>query len=209
MLDSQRRAVADSPSSFVEVIVPESAAHLRALAHPVRLRMLSLLTGADLTAAEVARELDLTHANASYHLRFLLDAGELEVAGEERIRGGLAKRYRHPWRAEDRPELPEGEPEERAHAGELFVEAAAEELRRRYAQRRPGTGGLVADAEVWVAPEVYAEARALLVRATELLHDRARAPRSEGTEPVSLSLFSFLMDRTDPLAADRSAGDRA
>ena len=43
----------------------ESSNHLRALAHPVRLRILSLLTGADLTAADVARELGITHANAS------------------------------------------------------------------------------------------------------------------------------------------------
>ena len=69
----------------------ETAA-LRAMAHPLRLRMLSLLTGAELSAAEVARELGVTHANASYHLRVLLDAGELEVAGEEKIRGGVAKR---------------------------------------------------------------------------------------------------------------------
>ena len=49
----------------------EEVASLRAVAHPVRLRILSLLTGTELSAAEVARELDLTHANASYHLRVL------------------------------------------------------------------------------------------------------------------------------------------
>jgi len=68
---------------------------LRAMAHPVRLRMLSLLTGTALSAAEVARELGLTHANASYHLRLLHDAGLLVDAGEEAIRGGRAKRYRY------------------------------------------------------------------------------------------------------------------
>ena len=68
---------------------------LRATAHPVRLQIMSLLTGASLTAAEVARELGLTHANASYHLRTLLAAGLIVPAGEERIRGGIAKRYRY------------------------------------------------------------------------------------------------------------------
>jgi DNA-binding transcriptional ArsR family regulator len=68
---------------------------LRALAHPVRLQMLSLLTGAPMSAAEVARELGLTHANASYHLRQLFAAGQLVEAGEETIRGGRAKRYRY------------------------------------------------------------------------------------------------------------------
>ena len=36
-----------------------------------------------MSAAEVARELGLTHANASYHLRQLLAAGQLVEAGEE------------------------------------------------------------------------------------------------------------------------------
>ena len=175
--------------------MPESAAHLRALAHPLRLRMLSLLTGADLSAAEIARELGVSHANASYHLRFLLDAGELEVVGEERIRGGLAKRYRHPWRSEDRPLRPAGDPEERAEAAELFVQAGADELRRRYAHRRRDDHGLVTDAELWVTPEVYAEARDLLARASALLHDRAQPPRTEGTEPVAVSVFAFRMEQ--------------
>jgi DNA-binding transcriptional ArsR family regulator len=185
----------------VEVAVPDSPAHLRALAHPLRLRMLSLLTGADLSAAEIARELDITHANASYHLRFLQDAGELVVVGEERIRGGLAKRYRHPWRAEDRRSedrraVGTGDAEERAEAAEMFVQAATEELRRRYASRRRDDNGLVADAELWVTPEVYAEARDLLARASALLHDRAQPPRAEGTEPVALSLVTFRMQRS-------------
>ena len=62
----------------------ESSNHLRALAHPVRLRILSLLTGADLTAADVARELGITHANASYHLRL--------PARRRRDRGRAARR---------------------------------------------------------------------------------------------------------------------
>ena len=70
----------------------DAVSSLRAVAHPLRLRILSLLTGAELSAAEVARELDVTHANASYHLRVLADAGEVVVAGEEKIRGGVAKR---------------------------------------------------------------------------------------------------------------------
>ena len=76
---------------------------LRATAHPLRLQMLSLLTGAELSAAEVARELGVSQANASYHLRLLLDAGQLVMAGEEVVRGGRAKKYRHPW---DEPSAP-------------------------------------------------------------------------------------------------------
>ena len=69
----------------------DAVARLRATAHPVRLRILSLLTAEAMSAAEVARELDLTHANASYHLRALHDAGELVVESEEKIRGGVGQ----------------------------------------------------------------------------------------------------------------------
>ena len=58
--------------------------------------MLSLLTATAMSAAEVGRELGITHANASYHLRLLADAELIVVEGEEQIRGGPAKRYRHP-----------------------------------------------------------------------------------------------------------------
>src|SRR3954471_17482615 len=74
-----------------------SIAELRATAHPLRLLMLSLLTGAELSAAEVARELGITQANASYHLRLLRTAGLLEEAGQEKVNGGMAKRYRALW----------------------------------------------------------------------------------------------------------------
>jgi DNA-binding transcriptional ArsR family regulator len=79
-------------------------AALRALAHPIRLRMLSLLTDAELTAAEIARELAITHANASYHLRNLLAGGVITAGREEKIRGGLAKRYRYVTARDSVPE---------------------------------------------------------------------------------------------------------
>ena len=80
---------------LVVVMTDERISSLRATAHPLRLRMLSLLTSSAMSAAEVARELDITHANASYHLRLLHDADLVVVESEERIRGGVAKRYRH------------------------------------------------------------------------------------------------------------------
>ncbi|TDD23761.1 ArsR family transcriptional regulator, partial [Kribbella turkmenica] len=67
----------------VRIVAEDGVKELRATAHPVRLRMLSLLTGTAMSAAEVARELGLTHANASYHLRILLESGTVVEAGEE------------------------------------------------------------------------------------------------------------------------------
>ncbi|NHA67366.1 ArsR/SmtB family transcription factor [Phycicoccus flavus] len=178
-------------------MAPDDRDRLRALAHPLRLRILSLLTGADLTAADVARELGTTHANASYHLRFLENAGEVVVSGEETIRGGRAKRYRHHWRGVEgsagSARAPGATPGERREAADLFVRAAAGEVQRRYAERVPDSGGLVTDAELWVDDDTWARARALLEEASALVHDRALPPRTEGARRVGVSLFAFEM----------------
>jgi DNA-binding transcriptional ArsR family regulator len=167
---------------------------LRAIAHPLRLRMLSLLTGVELSAAEVARELDISHANASYHLRQLLHAGQLVVTGEEKIRGGVARRYRHDWhqqRIDDGPVSPDDRV--------LLVRACAAELVRRFDARAVGKGAFT-DAELWVEQEVYDSARELVLRAAELLHAAARPPRTEGTIRMNLTAALFPMEpgRRDP-----------
>ena len=167
----------------------EHISALRATAHPLRLRILSLLTGAQMSAAEVARELDLTHANASYHLRVLASAGMLVEAGEERIRGGVAKRYRHPW---EQTELPPGaSPADR----ELYVRAVADELVRRFAVRRPNRKkNLVTDAEVWVEPPVWDQVVTLVRQASDLVHAQAKPPRAPGTIHVNMTAAVFQMD---------------
>ena len=167
----------------------EKIGEMRALAHPVRLRMLSLLTGTAMSAAEVARELDLTHANASYHLRVLADAGELVVDGEEKVRGGLAKRYRYPDEHEGRHVAP---PTERNRDDEaLHLRATFTELERRMTTSTPRTW--MSDLEGWVDPEVWEQAREHMYAASRLLHDANRPPRTEGTVHVSFTAFAFAM----------------
>lgn len=166
---------------------PQSA--LRAVAHPVRLQILSLLTGAEMSATEVARELDLTHANASYHLRVLLDAGELVVAGEEKIRGGVAKRYRHPWDGERTSPTPPRPDDHR-----LYIRAVAQELVRRHDRRRKDERSLFSDAEMWVTPEVWAQVIDHVRQASALIHGEAQPPRTEGTIHVNLTALAFGVD---------------
>jgi DNA-binding transcriptional ArsR family regulator len=164
---------------------------LRAVAHPVRLRILSLLTGTAMSAAEVARELGLTHANASYHLRILLESGEIVEAGEERIRGGVAKRYRYPHE----------EHQQRRHhrtteSRVAEVRALARELERRIRQHQRKTGHF-SDLEGWVPPEIWQRASDLLMEAAVLLHDHNQPPRTPGTVHVSATSWIFQMTRED------------
>ncbi len=169
---------------------PDAIAKLRAGAHPLRLRILSLLTGAAMSAAEVARELDITHANASYHLRVLASAGQVVEAGEQRIRGGVAKRYRYLPRAKRGDKhITVKTPEER----EAMVRAAADELIRRSDLRRPRTRVSLTDAELWVSPEVWKRVSALVDEAAGLLHAEAKPPRTRGTLHVNMTAVLFQM----------------
>lgn len=162
---------------------------LRTFAHPLRLQMLSLLTGATMSAAEVARELGTTQANASYHLRRLHAAGLLEVAEEVRIRGGRARRFHHD--PDSGARLQRRGPEDAM----LLAEALAAELRRRTVQRQNGVPGLSTDAELWVDPDVWDQFRDAVRAASATLHREAKPPRTEGTVRVSATVALFVMNR--------------
>lgn len=165
---------------------------LRAMAHPLRLRMLSLLTGAALSAAEVARELDITHANASYHLRQMHAARLLVVAAEESVRGGRAKRYRYDVDAPDATAPDAG-------SAAVYYRAIADELVRRATSRREkGARGASSDAELWVREEDWSAAVAKVVEAVMHLHRVALPPRAEGALHVSVTTALFEMDQAAP-----------
>lgn len=165
---------------------PGRVAALRAMAHPLRLRMLSMLTGTAMSAADVARELDLTHANASYHLRQMRDAGLLVVAEEESVRGGRAKRYRYDV---DAPGATAEDPDD----APAYYQAVAGELVRRSTHWRPGARGTSSDAELWVDADVWDDAVRRVADAVSDLHRAARPPRSDDTVHVSITTALFLM----------------
>lgn len=161
---------------------------LRATAHPVRLRILSLLSGHRLSAADIARELGITQANASYHVRVLATAGLLVEAGSATIRGGVAKLYTHPW---DAPRTSTGGFDE-------LTAAMADELRRRAAARAGDGRQLVADAELWVDPDVWGRVVDLVHEASDLLHRSAQPPRTADTVHVNLTASLFTMTAGEP-----------
>lgn len=167
----------------------EGLSALRSVAHPVRLRILSMLTAQAMSAAEVARELDLTHANASYHLRVLHDAGELVVESEEKIRGGTAKRYR--YLVGGNPARPVDPSSNDDHIA--WQHATHSEVVRRLVQRVEGPVSS-SDIETWVSPETWQRAIDAITDAMVLLHEEARPPRTEGTIHISASSQAFVME---------------
>ena len=166
---------------------PEDVARLRAIAHPLRLRMLSLLTAEAMSAAELARALDVTHANASYHLRVLSEAGEVVVDGEEKIRGGVARRYRYDPATSA---APQGTHEPGSRLAE--ARASAAEIERRLLDVAPGPSAF-SDLEAWVPVETWRRALDLLYEASMLLHTQARTSGTPGTVHVSATSWAFTM----------------
>ena len=159
---------------------------LSALGNPLRLRMLSILTADSRTATEMARELGISHASASYHLRQLEQAG-LVVAEEGKIvRGGRERRYRQ------RVLRNEHEPHETWIEADLrmVIEALHTELVRRAKSHIPGSNAVV-DGEFWVASETWEQAQAQILAAGRLLHDAALPARTPGTAHVNLTALLF------------------
>jgi DNA-binding transcriptional ArsR family regulator len=153
------------------------------------MRILSLLTGTAMSAAEIARELDLTHANASYHLRQLAAADLVHLEEERSNRGGRERRYAY------RPEWPRHpkdlEPEPDVEGRALMFRALADELVRRATDALPRIA--MADAELWVDPDVWADVRTRVATAMRELHAAAQAPRASGTAHVSATVALFQM----------------
>jgi DNA-binding transcriptional ArsR family regulator len=165
---------------------------LRALAHPLRLRMVSLVWNVPLSAAELARELDISHALASQHLRRLDAVGLVELAEVRANRGGRERRYR----------AVHGSPlsDQRHEAAPLLAEALAHNLRDRAGRRAPGAEGVTTDAELWVAPEAWEGFRRQLTALVETLHDAAQAPHEPGTVGIATTLMVFPL--AEPVHSD-------
>lgn len=116
----------------------------------------------------------------------LHDIGELVIESEEKIRGGMAKRYRYDATRElaDRTS---GVDDRIAYA-----RANALEIERRLRDAAPG-GGSSSDLEGWVPVEAWHRALDLMHEAAHLLHAEARPAGTPGTVHVSATAHAFTM----------------
>ncbi|WP_094191464.1 winged helix-turn-helix domain-containing protein [Streptomyces katrae] len=162
---------------------------LRALAHPLRLRMLSLMWPGPLSAAELARELDVSHALASQHLRRLDAVGLVELAEQRTRRGGRERRYR----------TVRGTPLSDRHEGApMLAETMAHTLRERAGRRLEASEGVTVDAELWVDPRIWQDVRRRLTELAVELHDAAQPAHAPGTIPLGVSMMAFPLQDTAP-----------
>lgn len=165
---------------------------LRALAHPTRLRMIALMWATPQSAAELARELGVSQALASHHMRTLDAAGLVELAETRSRRGGTERRYR----------AVRGTPLSDQEAGSvLLAETLAANLRERAARRLPDSPGVTSDLELWLTPEEWESARARLAALVAEMHDAGRPPHAPGTVRIGGTVMVFPTADPDPATA--------
>ena len=152
---------------------------VRALAHPLRLRMLEALREEPATASILARRLNESTGATSYHLRELARHGFIE---EEPDRGTARERW---WRRRERMLLDRAESRPGARDGRR-LRAAAEHLpraRRRGSRalgagssRRPGgsEAAMIGNWNLHATPE---EVEALTEKVVALVDELRRAAR--------------------------------
>ena len=78
-----------------DIIVSMDTKKADLLLHPVRLRLVMAMSGAELTTTELAARLpDVAPATLYRHVARLHEGGILTVVGERRVRGGIERTYR-------------------------------------------------------------------------------------------------------------------
>ena len=138
---------------------------------------------------ELSRELGISQALASYHLRQLHAAGLVDLTEVRARRGGRERRFTYSPAAP----APPGAARHDTKGQALVAEAIAVELRRRSQEAEPGASQLAVDAELWVDPAVWASMLDTVRTASVELHEQARPPRTPGTIRVSVSALLFPM----------------
>jgi len=178
---------------------------LKALAHPVRVRILGILEHRTATPKELARELSLPLENTSYHVRALREFGFIKLERKRQVRGAVEHHYRAVARprvsAKAREQMPESlkQAMNAANISQLSelvnrgVEQGKFSRPESQLQRMP----YVLDDEGFkAASDVLSEA---LERISEVEKGAKARIEAGESDPVPVVTAVMLFDRPDPL----------
>ncbi|MQA02858.1 MAG: helix-turn-helix domain-containing protein [Streptosporangiales bacterium] len=180
---------------------------MRAMAHPVRMKLVELLlVDGPLTATECGARLDETPANCSFHLRTLAKHGFVEEA-----EGGTGRQ--RPWRAVPQgtnfPSGPSAPPHLRAAADLLTRTFAERNVSRLYAYldrmddygKEWSDAAMLSDLASYLTPEELTQLREQLIYLLRPYVPRLADPasRPEGARLVTFFLAGFP---TEPAAGE-------
>ncbi|HWD65535.1 MAG TPA: helix-turn-helix domain-containing protein [Solirubrobacteraceae bacterium] len=176
---------------------------MRAMAHPLRVRLLeAIIRDGELTATQAAELLGESPGNMSWHLQTLAKYGFIEEAGEGRGRT-------RPWRAVSRSrsfDTGMGDPEQAAAGDELertFVMRTFDQLRDWWSQRlgyseKWRRAAFTSEAIIYVTAEELEEIMEEVIAIRGRFKDRERdkGKRPGGSLPVHLYAHAHPMPPT-------------
>jgi DNA-binding transcriptional ArsR family regulator len=175
--------------------------YVKALSHPLRVRILALLQERTASPRELAEWLDATLGTVSYHVRTLHDFGLIELVRTSQVRGAIA----HHYRAKVRPRVSD---EAWASAAPIVKQAAvgaALQTVDDYARASAAAGGfdrgeahltrtnLRLDEKGWAAAAKACEKLlADLAKVEDAVSRRlARDPHAEGASDAAIVVMLF------------------
>lgn len=163
----------------------EPIVRLRALSHPLRLRILGMVTGRAISATEVAAATGAAHAAASYHLRQLAQAGLIRAVPPPAVaarRGRGRPQQRYAMRPAALRRLA-------PRSARLIERHLLSELGRTLGQA--GTKRIT-NAEVWLTPADATRLRTVTAEADRIVHSKGQPPGAPRSKHISLT--SVLVD---------------
>ena len=174
---------------------------LRALAHPLRARLLGLLRAdGPSTASRLGERVGASSGVTSYHLRQLEQYGfvnEVEGRGTARERWWQAQHAMTHWEPDELLDQPGGV-EANAQMQQLQVELMGRELRAWLSAEQPREWAAVAGLSDYVLHLTPAQTRQVLEQLYALLDRWAEQHREPAAGTRMVSLFTAAVPRVDP-----------
>ena len=177
---------------------------VKALAHPIRVRILGILEHRTATPKELAAELGLPLENTSYHVRTLKKFGFIRLERKRQVRGAVE----HHYRAVARPRVTAAAWEQMPESLKQAMSAAnvsqlSELVNRGVAQGKFSRPESQLQRMPYTLDEQgFREASAILSEALERITEverQAKARVQDGqTDPVPAVTVVMLFDRPDP-----------
>ncbi|HEX2105909.1 MAG TPA: winged helix-turn-helix domain-containing protein [Solirubrobacteraceae bacterium] len=177
---------------------------VKALAHPIRVRILGILEHRTATPKELAAELGLPLENTSYHVRTLKKFGFIKLERKRQVRGAVEHHYRAVARPRVTAKAWEQMPESLKQAmNAANISQLSELVNRGVAQgkfSRPESQ--LQRMPYTLDDEGFREASAVLSEALERISEvekraKERVQRGE-SDPVQVVTAVMLFDRPDP-----------
>jgi DNA-binding transcriptional ArsR family regulator len=154
--------------------------YVKAMSHPLRVRILAILMERKASPVELAQVLEGTLGTVSYHVRTLHQLGLIELVGETRVRGAVE----HHYRAKFRPEITDEAWDKAPPIAKQAAVGSSLQMIDDYARASAAAGGFDhADAAlIRLSMTLDAKGWQLLTKACKRLYEQAQRIEADARE---------------------------